>query len=304
MTNTSNNQTENKEIKPVPGSVMMHMLLPDFLDEIQEMADTAPTVSGIPTGFVDFDLLTSGIHPGQLIILASRPSIGKSSLAINIAEHVGLNVGVPVVIHSLGLSAKQVCMRMVASVCRIDGSHLKNGRLSDDEWLRLPLGIEEFGGTTIVVDDTPHVLFSDLKEKLILHKENFGAIGLVVIDGLELMAGDTNQNVIDLKKLAKELSFPIILTTQVGDDLEFRANKRPTMFDIRNIPSIERFADIIAFIYRDEVYTKDACREPGVAELNIAKHNNGPVGIIKFAFMGRITKFESLANSDSPSGQQ
>ena len=146
MTDTlSKNQIENESIKLVSGSVMINELVIDLLDEIQTMASDEQQVAGIPTGFVDFDSLTSGLHPGQLMVLASRPSIGKSSLALNIAEHIGLKVGVPVVIHSLGLSAKQVCMRFMASNCRIDGMHLKNGQLRDDEWPRLTHGIEDVG---------------------------------------------------------------------------------------------------------------------------------------------------------------
>lgn len=259
------------------------------------MAEDPSAMSGVPTGFYDLDRMTAGLQPGDLIVLASRPSMGKSALALNIAEHVALNEGLPVAVFSMELSDSQLTTRIIASHGRIDANHIKTSKLTDEELSRLMETIESMRVASIAIDDTPNQNRVDLRAKALRQKELFGAFGLIVVDSLQMMEGDANANVHGLKSLARELACPIILTAHIGDSVEFRTDKRPTMYDIRDVPAIELIADTIMFLYRDEFYTKDACREPGVAELHVIKQRTGPTGVAKLAFLRSITKFETLA---------
>ncbi|KQP35705.1 replicative DNA helicase [Pseudorhodoferax sp. Leaf274] len=288
------------------GFQAMESLVVDLLDRVQEMADQQNEITGVPTGFHDLDRMTSGLQAGDMIVLAARPSMGKTAFAVNIAEHVALHEGLPVAIFSMEMGAAQLAVRIVGSIGRVDQGHLRNGRLTDDEWPRLTEAIEKLRNISLHIDETPGLSPSELRANARRLARQCGKLGLIVVDYLQLMSGsgggsDENRATElgeisrGLKMLARELQCPVIALSQLNRSVEQRPDKRPMMSDLRESGAIEQDADIIMFIYRDEYYTKDACKEPGVAEVIIAKQRNGPTGTVKLAFLRNITKFESLA---------
>ena len=291
------------------GFQAMDTLVVALLDRVQEMADNPNDVTGVPTGFYDLDRLTAGFQAGDLIVLAARPSMGKTALAINIAEHVALNEGLPVAVFSMEMGASQLAVRIVGSIGRIDQSHLRTGKLTDEEWPRLTEAIEKLRTISLHIDETAGLTSSELRANARRLSRQCGKLGLIVVDYLQLMSGSSSDGENratelgeisrGLKMLAKELQCPVLALSQLNRSVETRPDKRPMMSDLRESGAIEQDADIIMFIYRDEYYTKDACKEPGVAEILIAKQRNGPTGMVKLAFLKPITKFESLAKGSS-----
>jgi replicative DNA helicase len=291
------------------GFQAMDSLVVALLDRVQEMADNPNDVTGVASGFYDLDRLTAGFQAGDLIVLAARPSMGKTALAINIAEHVALNEGLPVAVFSMEMGAAQLAVRIVGSIGRIDQSHLRTGRLTDEEWPRLTEAIEKLRTISLHIDETAGLTSSELRANARRLSRQCGKLGLIVVDYLQLMSGSSGNDENratelgeisrGLKMLAKELQCPVMALSQLNRSVETRPDKRPMMSDLRESGAIEQDADIIMFIYRDEYYTKDACKEPGVAEIIIAKQRNGPTGIVKLAFLKPITKFESLATGSS-----
>ncbi|MCX7247409.1 MAG: replicative DNA helicase [Burkholderiales bacterium] len=287
------------------GFQAMDTLVVALLDRVTEMADNPNDVTGVPTGFYDLDRLTAGFQAGDLIVLAARPSMGKTALAINIAEHVALNEGLPVAVFSMEMGAAQLAVRIVGSIGRIDQSHLRTGKLTDEEWPRLTEAIEKLRTISLHIDETAGLTSSELRANARRLSRKCGKLGLIVVDYLQLMSGSSSDGENratelgeisrGLKMLAKELQCPVMALSQLNRSVETRPDKRPMMSDLRESGAIEQDADIIMFIYRDEYYTKDACKEPGVAEVIIAKQRNGPTGMVKLAFLKPITKFESLA---------
>ncbi|UZG42846.1 replicative DNA helicase [Caldimonas thermodepolymerans] len=285
----------------------MDSLVVELLDRVQELAENgAEDVTGVRTGFFDLDRMTAGLQPGDLIILAARPSMGKTAFALNIAEHVAVNEGLPVVVFSMEMGAAQLALRVVGSLGRIDQQHLRTGALRDDEWSRLSEAVERLRNASIFIDETPGLSPSELRARARRQARQCGQLGLIVVDYLQLMSGSGNTSeenratVIGeisrgLKALAKELRCPVIALSQLNRSVESRTDKRPMMSDLRESGAIEQDADVIMFIYRDEYYTKEACKEPGVAEIIIGKQRNGPVGTVKLAFLKPLTKFENLA---------
>ncbi len=288
------------------GFQAMDSLVVALLDRVQEMADNPNDVTGVPSGFYDLDRMTAGFQAGDLIVLAARPSMGKTALAINIAEHVALNEGLPVAVFSMEMGAAQLAVRIVGSIGRIDQSHLRTGRLTDEEWPRLTEAIEKLRTISLHIDETAGLTSSELRANARRLSRQCGKLGLIVVDYLQLMSGSSSDGENratelgeisrGLKMLAKELQCPVMALSQLNRSVETRPDKRPMMSDLRESGAIEQDADIIMFIYRDEYYTKDACKEPGVAEIIIAKQRNGPTGMVKLAFLKPITKFESLAS--------
>ncbi len=288
------------------GFQSMDTLVVDLLDRVTEMADNPNDVTGVPTGFVDLDRMTSGLQAGDMVVLAARPSMGKTAFAVNIAEHVALNEGLPVAIFSMEMGAAQLAVRIVGSIGRINQGHLRTGKLTDDEWPRLTEAIERLRTVSLHIDETPGLKPSELRANARRLARQCGKLGLIVVDYLQLMSGsnsDSDNRASELgeisrglKMLAKELQCPVIALSQLNRSVEQRADKRPMMSDLRESGAIEQDADIIMFIYRDEYYTKEACKEPGVAEIIIAKQRNGPTGTVKLAFMNMLTRFESLAS--------
>ncbi|MCX8520414.1 MAG: replicative DNA helicase [Rhodoferax sp.] len=289
------------------GFQSMDSLVVKLLDRVQEMADNPNDVTGVRTGFFDLDRMTAGLQPGDLIVLAARPSMGKTALAINIAEHVALQEGLPVAVFSMEMGASQLAVRIVGSIGRIDQGHLRTGRLTEEEWPRLTDAIERLRTISLHIDESPGLNSSEVRANARRLSRQYGQLGLIVVDYLQLMSGNSSGSDENratelgeisrgLKMLARELKCPVLALSQLNRSVEQRTDKRPMMSDLRESGAIEQDADIIMFIYRDEYYTKEACKEPGVAEVIIAKQRNGPTGTVKLAFLRNITKFESLAS--------
>ena len=289
----------------------MDSLVVQLLDRVQEMADNPNDITGVPTGFYDLDRMTSGFQAGDMIVLAARPSMGKTALAINIAEHVALNEGLPVAVFSMEMGASQLAVRIVGSIGRIDQTHLRTGKLTDDEWPRLTEAIEKLRNVSLHIDESPGLTTSELRANARRLARQCGKLGLIVVDYLQLMSVSSSMSEENratavgeisrgLKMLAKELQCPVIALSQLSRGVESRTDKRPMMSDLRESGAIEQDADVIMFIYRDDYYNKDS-KEPGVAEIIISKQRNGPTGTVKLAFLKPITKFESLASAAATS---
>jgi replicative DNA helicase len=292
------------------GFQSMDQLAVILLDRVNQMADSPNDITGVPSGFVDFDKMTSGMQAGDLIVLAARPSMGKTALAINIAEHVALNEGLPVAVFSMEMGASQLAIRIVGSIGRIDQQRLRTGKLNQEEWPRLTEAMEKLRNVSLHIDETPSLTPMELRANARRLARTCGKLGLIVVDYLQSMSGNTSSSNGDnrateigeisrgLKMLAKELQCPVIALSQLNRSVETRTDKRPMMSDLRESGAIEQDADVIMFIYRDDYYNKDS-KEPGVAEIIIGKHRNGPTGTVKLAFLKPITRFESLASGYS-----
>ncbi|URI08664.1 replicative DNA helicase [Aquincola tertiaricarbonis] len=288
------------------GFQSMDHLVMQLIDRVTELAENgAEEVTGVRTGFYDMDRMTAGLQPGDLIILAARPSMGKTAFALNIAEHVAVNEGLPAVVFSMEMGASQLALRMVGSLGRIDQQHLRTGALRDDEWGRLTEAVDKLSKASVFIDETPALNPAELRARARRQARTCGKLGLIVIDYLQLMSGTSSSSeenratVIGeisrgLKALAKELQCPVIALSQLNRSVETRTDKRPMMSDLRESGAIEQDADVIMFIYRDEYYNKDS-KEPGVAEIIIGKQRNGPVGTVKLTFLKPLTKFDNLA---------
>jgi replicative DNA helicase len=284
----------------------MDQLVVQLIDRVNELAENgAEDVTGVRTGFYDLDRLTAGLQPGDLIVLAARPSMGKTAFALNIAENVAVNEGIPVVVFSMEMGASQLALRMVGSLGRIDQQHLRTGALRDDEWGRLSEAVDKLGKAPVYIDESPALNSSELRARARRQARQCGRLGLIVVDYLQLMSGSSSSEENrateigeisrGLKALAKELRCPVIALSQLNRSVESRNDKRPMMSDLRESGAIEQDADVIMFIYRDDYYNKDASKEPGVAEIIIGKQRNGPVGTVKLTFLKPLTKFDNLA---------
>ena len=285
----------------------MDKLVQALIDRVQELeANGSEDVTGIRTGFYDLDRMTAGLQKGDLIVLAARPSMGKTAFALNIAEHVAVQEGLPVAVFSMEMGASQLALRVVGSLGRIDQQHLRTGRLRDDEWERLPEAASKLSDAQLFIDETPGLNPAELRARARrLARQYGGTLGLIVIDYLQLMSGssassDENRATVlgeisrGMKGLAKELQCPVIALSQLNRSVETRPDKRPMMSDLRESGAIEQDADVIMFIYRDDYYNKDS-KEPGVAEIILAKQRNGPVGTLKLTFLKPLTRFDNLS---------
>ena len=263
-------------------------------------------VTGVPTGFTDLDRLTSGLQEGDLIVIAGRPSMGKTAFALNIAEHIALSskVKLPVGLFSMEMGATQLAMRLIGSVGRLDQHKIRTGQLSPDDWERLSDALGRLSDAAIHVDETAALNPLELRARARrLARQYGGKLGAIVVDYLQLMqavaqgenrATEISEISRSLKALAKELKVPVIALSQLNRSLEQRPNKRPIMSDLRESGAIEQDSDLILFIYRDEVYNEDT-QDKGVAEIIVGKQRNGPIGTVKLAFLGQYTRFENLA---------
>ncbi len=281
-------------------------LMVALLDRVNELHDLgAEDVTGVRTGFYDVDRMTAVLQKGDLIVLASRPSMGKTAFALNIAEHVAVNEGLPVLVFSMEMGASQLALRLVGSLGRIDQQHLRTGKLAGDEWTRLTEAVDRLKEAQVYIDETPALTAAELRARSRRMARQFGGtLGLIVVDYLQLMSGsatsDENRATEigeisrGLKALAKELQCPVMALSQLNRSVESRNDKRPMMSDLRESGAIEQDADVIMFIYRDEYYNKES-REPGIAEIVIGKQRNGPVGTVKLTFLKPLTKFDNLA---------
>jgi replicative DNA helicase len=266
-------------------------------------------VTGVPSGFFDLDQKTAGMHAGDLLIIAGRPSMGKTSLALNIAEYVAISEKLPVAIFSMEMGAEQLAMRVLCSVGRLDAQRVRTGRLNEDDWGRLTQAMALTKEAQIHIDETPALNPLELRSRARRLSRQYGKLGLIVVDYLQLMsASSTGENrtteiseiTRSLKGLAKELGCPVMALSQLNRTVEQRTDKRPVMSDLRESGAIEQDADLILFIYRDEVYRPDT-PDKGVAEIIIAKQRNGPIGTVRLTFLGQFTKFENFA-APAPTG--
>ena len=288
------------------GFVEIRPLIAQVVERIDQLHSNPSEITGLATGYADLDRMTSGLQPGDLVIIAGRPSMGKTALALNIAEHLGLVERLPVAVFSMEMSSTQLVMRMIGSVAKVDQLKVRTGRISDDEWPRLTDAWGRLNDAPMFIDETPALNALELRARARrLHRQVGGpGLGLIVIDYLQLMTatshGENRATEISeisrsLKALAKELSVPVIALSQLNRSLEQRPNKRPVMSDLRESGAIEQDADVIFFIYRDEVYNADS-PDKGVAEIIIGKQRNGPIGTVKLTFQGQYTRFENYAD--------
>lgn len=287
------------------GFIDIKVLLPQVADRIDQLfqRDNQSDVTGIPTGFTDLDSMTSGLQGGDLIIVAGRPSMGKTAFSINIAENVALDTGLPVAVYSMEMGATQLAMRMIGSVGRLDQHRMRTGRLEDEDWVRLTTALGRLNDAPIFIDESAGLNALEVRARARRLHRQCGKLGLIVVDYLQLMSstrvGENRATEISeisraLKSLAKELDVPVIALSQLNRSLEQRPNKRPVMSDLRESGAIEQDADLILFIYRDEVYNPDS-PDKGTAEIIIGKQRNGPIGAVRLTFIGANTRFEDYA---------
>ena len=290
------------------GFVELGPLLTQVRDRVQELHDmNSPDVTGVPTGFIDLDRKTSGFQAGDLIIVAGRPSMGKTAFSLNIAEHVALEGGI-VGVFSMEMGGTQLAMRMLGSIGRLDLHRLRTGKLDDAEFSKFATALERLQDVKLHIDETPALTALELRARARRLHRVYGKLDLLVIDYLQLMSatgqGENRATEISeisrsLKALAKELNVPVVALSQLNRSLEQRTDKRPMMSDLRESGAIEQDADVILFIYRDEVYNPDNENNKGMAEVIIGKQRNGPIGRVELAFLGEYTKFENLARINS-----
>lgn len=271
------------------------------LESIEAAAKTKGSVTGISTGFYDLDYKTAGLQPSDLILVAARPSMGKTAFVLNVAEHVAVRDNKTVAIFSLEMSKDQLAKRMLAMNSRVDSQAIRSGELRDDDWVKLVESVKEIGSSGLIIDDTPGISISELRSKCRKYKLEHN-LELVIIDYLQLMTGSRKsesrqQEVSDisrsLKALAREIKAPIVALSQLSRAVEQRPDKRPMLSDLRESGAIEQDADVVMFIYRDDYYNRDT-EEPGVAEIIIGKQRNGPTGTIKLGWQAQFTKFVNL----------
>jgi replicative DNA helicase len=284
----------------------IHPLLSQVVERIQELhdRDNPSDITGVPTGFTDLDQKTSGLQPGDLIIVAGRPSMGKTAFALNIAENVAVDTGLPVAVFSMEMGGSQLAMRMLTSIGRLDSQRVRTGRLTDDEWSKLSFALGKLHEAPIYIDESGGLNPVDLRARARRLYRQCGQLGLIVVDYIQLMvsakqnenrATEVSEISRSLKSLAKELKVPIIALSQLSRKVEERTDKRPMMSDLRESGAIEQDADVIMMLYRDEYYNKEKSQFPGQAEVIIGKQRNGPTGSVPLAFIGEYTRFENLA---------
>ncbi|MRR57388.1 MAG: replicative DNA helicase [Deltaproteobacteria bacterium] len=283
----------------------LNTILKDSIKYIEELFEKKDHVTGVPTGFLDLDQKTAGFQRGDLIIIAGRPSMGKTAFALNIAQYASVHAEPrhPVAVFSLEMSKEQLVTRLLCSEARVDASRLRTGHLIDGEWEKILRGAERLFEAKIFIDDTPAISVLEMRSKARRLKAEHG-IGMIVVDYLQLMRGSSSpesrqQEISEisrsLKALAKELSVPVVALSQLNRGLESRTDKRPMMSDLRESGAIEQDADVIMFVYRDEVYNKENPEVKGRAEIIIGKQRNGPIGTVDLTFLGEYTRFENYA---------
>jgi replicative DNA helicase len=292
------------------GAVPLQPLITQVVEQIDELSSRDDDgITGAPTGFDDLDELTTGLQPGDLVIVAGRPSMGKTALAVNIGENFALTTKKPVVLYSMEMGGTQLARRMLGSVGQLDQQRLRRGRLQDKDWVGLTHAIQKLNDAPIYIDETPALSPMELRSRARRAARQYGKPGLIVVDYLQLMVSDNKgQNNREnratevgeisrsLKALAKELQCPVIALSQLNRTLESRPNKRPIMSDLRESGAIEQDADVIIFLYRDEVYNEDS-PDKGIAEVIIGKQRNGPIGTVRLTWIGEYTKFVNYAGN-------
>ena len=289
------------------GPVNIKDFLSKTMDRIDTLFHSKAAITGIPTGYHDLDDMTSGLQGSDLVILAGRPSMGKTTLAMNIAEHVAIKSRAPVLIFSMEMPGESIVMRLLSSLCRIDQLRIRTGKLADEDWPRISSTVSMLSDAPLYIDDTPGLSPAEMRARARRLSKEHGQLGLIVVDYLQLMQvpGNNENRTAEiseisrsLKGLAKELNVPVIALSQLNRGLEQRADKRPVMSDLRESGAIEQDADLIVFIYRDEVYNENS-PDKGTAEIIIAKQRNGPIGKLRLTFMGQYTCFENFVRQSN-----
>ena len=290
--------------KATSGFSKLNSVLQDSFRQLEKLSERKDPITGLPTGFSDLDHQTAGLQPSDLIVIAGRPSMGKTTLALNIAAHAGMQTGKPIAIFSLEMSKEQMALRMLCAEARVDSAKLRTGFLSGDNWKSLTNAAGDLSNRdNIYIDDTPMQTALDIRAKARRLRSEQGDLGLVIVDYLQLMQGrsraeNRQQEISDitraLKALARELNVPVVALSQLSRAVEQRRPPKPQLSDLRESGAIEQDADVVAMLYRDEVYDEDT-DERGVAEVSIAKHRNGPTGTLRLAFRGEFTRFDNLA---------
>jgi replicative DNA helicase len=285
------------------GPQVVDGLLKSTLDKIDELYRSDGNLTGISTGFTDLDDKTSGLQRADLVIVAGRPSMGKTSFAMNLVENAALVIDEPVLVFSMEMPAESLVTRMLSSIGKIDQTRLRNGDLQDEDWSKLSTAVNALKDRKLLIDDTPALTPTEIRSRARRVAREHGSIGLIMVDYLQLMrvAGASEGRTAEiseisrsLKGIAKEFNCPMVALSQLNRSLEQRPNKRPVMSDLRESGAIEQDADVIMFIYRDEVYHEES-PDKGVAEIIIGKQRNGPIGTSRLAFFGQYTRFENLA---------
>ncbi|MFC2991212.1 MULTISPECIES: replicative DNA helicase [Halomonas] len=286
------------------GPIGMSELLAKAVDRIDELFNMQGQMTGLSTGFRDLDEMTTGLQPSDLVIIAGRPSMGKTTFAMNVVEHAVISSDKPVMVFSMEMPSESLMLRMLSSLGRIDQTRVRTGQLEDEDWPRLTSAVNLLKDKQLFIDDTAALSPNEMRSRVRRLVREHGNVGLIMIDYLQLMqipgfsenrTGEISEISRSMKGLAKEFDCPVVCLSQLNRSLEQRPNKRPVMSDLRESGAIEQDADVIAFVYRDEVYNPDNPDNQGLAELIIGKQRNGPIGTVHMAFIGKYTRFEDLA---------
>ena len=296
-----NSRSSSEDFTPI------NVVALETLENIQSAAMNTGSVTGLSTGFRDLDYRTAGLQPSDLILIAARPSMGKTAFALNIAEYAAMINHVPTAIFSLEMSRIQLAKRLISMNSRVDSQHIRTGSLEDDEWAKITESSIILGESNLIIDDTPGITIHELRSKCRKLKMEHG-LDLVIIDYLQLMSGGSNnrnisrqQEISDisraLKGLARELNCPVVALSQLSREVEKREDKRPILSDLRESGAIEQDADVVMFLYRDEYYTKDSSQKKGITEVIIGKQRNGPTCTVELKWLAQYTKFANLEHS-------
>ncbi len=278
-------------------------LLAETLGRIEEMYDRGDSITGTPTGYTDLDTLTAGLQPEALIVVGARPAMGKTAFALGMAAHAAMTANRPVLFFSLEMSRLELSQRLLCSEARVDSSRVRNGKLDDNDWSRITSAVGRLAEAPIWLDDNPNVSIMEIRGKARRLRSKIGDLGLVVVDYIQLMTGRTSAESRQvevaeisrgLKILARELHCPVVALAQLNRSLEQRADKRPMLSDLRESGALEQDADVVMFLYRDEIYNPES-PDQGTAEVLVAKHRSGPTGVSKLAFLSHYTRFANMA---------
>jgi replicative DNA helicase len=278
-------------------------LLSDGLDRLEALYDRGEAITGVPTGYVDLDERLAGLQPSNLIVVGARPSAGKTSFALGMAAHAALEAGQSVLVFSLEMSHLEITQRLLCAEARVDATRMRNGRLLDTDWPKISHAVGRLGEAPIYIDDNPNLTVMEVRSKARRLKSRIGNLGLVIVDYIQLMTGrsqvenrqvEVSEISRGLKILARELETPVVALSQLSRNLEMRADKRPMLADLRESGAIEQDADVVMFIYRDEMYNNES-PDRGTAEIIVAKHRNGPTGVERLAFLDHFSRFANMA---------
>jgi len=291
------------ETRVTDSTKQINEVLSNVMDDLEEVYQRGEPVTGLATGFNDLDDILTGLHPSQLIIIGARPSMGKTAAALGIATNVAMTSGLPVLFFSLEMGHHELTERVLAAEARVDSKKLRTGKLTEPEWGKISHAIGRVAEAPLYIDDNPHATVMEIRAKSRRLKSKLGELGLVVIDYMQLMSGsaraenrqvEVSEMSRGLKILARELEIPVVALSQLNRGLELRADKRPMLADLRESGGLEQDADVVMFVYRDEVYHPDS-NDKGQAEIIVAKHRSGPTGVDRLAFLNSYAKFENMA---------